>query len=457
VKKLLSIFIAIIAILAFTVPAMAATVDTNVTVGTNSTAPYMILSTMTPDDSVATGVQVDPEFAKPDVNGNFPPTSVANDGWKLVKFYVEIGHINGISNIGNVAIDVNYPASFNDQDAALFAARANTLKFEINAKRDATSSTGWSSTIVYPYPEVYPATSSTGTTTPAVIPAMSVRELIYNTPSGTNYDMVDVNANNTLGDTPDKNWQSFLPYWGTDRINYAPNYDASLAFDKFQLGQALVLEIDGWMWFHQPGVKYSVEAKAWTADGSTSPVLGDGGKFLNYNRVVGLYTDFSTVNYLNVSVGNTSYAEGDRWLSTPNLTTVWNNGNAGAQVLVSSTKMVKDYTGSAADIHSSIYYNSAAKTIATFDAKLYYTNGAGSILQLGDIDYFADATPAVIENNNSAGEIGPIGAVLLQSCRPAKIEFSVHPELNESQEAGNYKGFLTLAVAPYTGTQLPTP
>jgi len=448
VKKLILTILAVIAILAMSAPAMADTVDTQVQVGQDGTAPYMIAVTMTPDNTVATGVQVDPEFAIPNAGGTFTGLNAASDGWKLVKFYVEVGHQNGISNIDNVAIDVLYPASFNAEDAALFGARAGLLKFEINVNR--VSESGWTSQITYPYPGTYPDSTN------ATVPALAVRELVYNTPS----DIVDVNADNVLGNDSDKNWHDFLTYWGTDRINYGSGFDAVTAFDKYQFNpsQALVLEICGWMWFHQPGVKYTVEAKAATLAGATSPVLNDGGKFLNYNRVVGLYTDFDTVNYGSVNVGGVSWAAGDRFLTTPTQTTVWNNGNASAQLLVSSTKMVKhiagdtgwDWAAGATNIQNSLYYNSAAKTVVTFDAELYYANGAGQTIQYGTIVYLADTPATVITVNGT-------NPVLLQSCRPAKIQFSVHPELGEGQEAGAYSGFLTVSVAPYTGTQLPTP
>jgi hypothetical protein len=271
------------------------------------------------------------------------------------------------------------------------------------------------------------------------------RELVY----GESSDMVDVNCDHNLGNDNDKTWGDFLPYWGINRIKYADAYTAASAFDLYQLGQAIVLEIKGWFWFHQPGDHYTVSAKASTEGGATSPVLNGGAKFLYYNRVIGLYIDFDSVNYGPVEIGGTSWAMGDRFLTTPGLPTVWNNGNASAQVLVASTKMVKDYAGNAADIHDSIYYDSAAKTIEHFDARLYYCDGDGVVVQMGTIDYLADAAAAVITSTPNP--------VLLQACRPAKIEFSVEPELLESQEAGNYAGFLTVSVAAYTGTTPVTP
>jgi len=438
--------------MAMVVPVAAAEVTTSVTVGTNSTAPYMIASTMTPDDSPTAGVQVNPEFAIPNSGGTFTGLADASNGWRIVKFYVEVGHINGVENIDNVAIDVTYPVSFLDpSDAILFGDRAGDLKFEINAKRDGPITSGvssWTSQIVYPFPESYPDGTA------ASVPMLHVRQLVYGSTTPPNQDIVDVNADLNLDGLPDQNWHDFLTTWG-DRISYAGTYNAASAFDKYQLGQAIVLEIKGYMWFHQPGVKYTVDAKAATAGGATSDVLGDNGKFLTYNRVIGLYIDFNTVNYLDVSVGNDSWAEGDRFLNTPSLTTVWNNGNVSAQVLVDSTKMVKDFAGTTvAQLEASPYYNSAAKTIEHFDAKLYYTNGAGVVQQMGDINYLASQGPVVISNiSPTLPGFGPLGEVLLQACRPAKIEFSVHPELQEAQEAGSYKGFLTLSVEPYTGIQ----
>ena len=424
-KRLLSLVIAIIAIVAFAVPAFAA-IPADVTVGTDGTAPYMIALASTPDECVEPGVQVYPEFAKPNADGSFPPTDPCYDGWKLVKFYVEVGHTNGIQNIDNVAIDVNYPESFCPEDEALFASRAGTLKFEINVGRNGESNTGWSAQIVYPYAEVYPGNVA------ATVPALQVRELVFGSTSAETYDQVDVDADGIYDGTdspPDLTWQSFLSAWGSNVV-YGDGLNAALAFDRYQLGQALVLEISGWMWFHQPGVCYPVMAKAATLSGATSESLMN---HIDYQRVIGMYVDFDCVNYGDVNVGGDTWAMGDRYLNTPQYTTIWNNGNSSAQVSVQSTKMVKDYTGDCEAIYDSIYYGSPAKTIEHFDAKLYYTNGTGTVVQLGEIDYLADASPAVICNDGSG--TGLTGPVLLQSCRPAKIEFSVHPETGESQEA----------------------
>ncbi len=442
-KKLIAIAIALIAILAMVIPAYADTVSGGVVVGANTTPPYMIALTVTPDETAGDGVQVDPEFCKPNLDGSFPPTNIFTDGWKMVKFYVEIGHPDGVSNIDNVAIDVNYPASFADAgDTILFGARADTLKFEINVHRDGSS---WLTEVVYPYSEFYPGMVPADPLTPKT--PWLARELVYSANSSSpNYDMVDVNCDHNLGNDNDKSWEDFLPYWGTSRVKYASGYDADTAFDRYQLGEAIVLEIKGWFWFHQPGDHYNVSAKAATEGGATSPVLSGGAsKFLKYNRVIGLYLDFDAVNYGPVQVGGTSWDEGDRLLTTPDFPTVWNNGNASAEVLVASTKLVKDYDGvNPPDIHDSIYYDQDAKTIIHFDAKLYFCDGAGDVVQVGEIDYLADTDPAVITSSPNP--------VLLQACRPAKICFSVEPEAGEGQEAGNYKGFVTVSVAAYTGT-----
>jgi len=455
-RKLIIIAATIIALLAMSAPAMAA-FDTNAVVGSGvAVAPYMVLETMTPDDTIGDGVQIDPEFAIPTA-GLFTSLSAGSDGWKPVNFYVEVGYINGISNIDSVAIDVYYPGigQYDAQEAALFGNRATTLKFEINAYRDGQSETGWGASITNPYAasEVYPD----GTV--ATYPQLKVRDLVYGVTTGPHVDIVDVNADGVRDGLPDQNWHDFLTTWGTNRIKYADSFTATTAFDLYQTGQALVLEITGYMWFHQPGLHYIVSAKAAVGGAWSLPVFDaltePNNIIFNYNDVVGLYTDFNSINYGIVDVGGTGWNQGDRNLATLGLSTVWNNGNASAQLSVESTRMVKHIVGdtswnSLSTIKGGIYYTNNAKTIQHFDAQLYYCDGAGNVVQHGTIEY-ANDTPTVITN---PGETNG-NPVLLQSCRPAKIEFSVHPESGEGQESGIYSGFLTLTVNPYTGTQLP--
>jgi hypothetical protein len=410
---------------------------------------------MTPDEvdeAVKTGVQVNPEPAVPNDTGDlFPPTEASEDGWKMVNFYVELWHVNGINyeNINTVSIDVNYPSSFNEVDAPLFGDRADSLKFEIDVT--AGGEGNWSADIVYPYDEFYPDG------TQPILPSLDVRQLVYNTAS----DAVDVDADGTPDVATPWN-KSFLDTWGTDRVAYGEGYDSFNAFELYQTNQSLVLEITGWMWFHQPGVDYPVSAICATYSGATSDAVSN---VLGYERVTGLYCDFDSVQFTEVVTGGESWAPGDRCLDTLDKTTVWNNGNVGAEVGVWSTKMVKDFVGSTVEeLVAHEYYDSSSKTIETFDAKLVYCDGAGVIQQQGQILYPAEADPlalvggphpVVICNNLSDdGEVGLEGPVLLQQCRPAKIEFSVHPE--SGQLSGNYAGFLFIEVGAYTGIQLPT-
>ena len=446
-KKLIAIAIAIIAIIAMTVPAMADVPET-VTVGAGSaTAPYMIALGITPDEKAGDGVQIYPEPAQPNGSGTFTGLPDNQNGWKIVKFYVEIGHVNYASDpngsIGSVIIDVNYPNATALAGDPLYVDRAGQLKFEINAVNNGGS---WSATTTYPYTEMYPD----GTI--AVVPPVHVRQLVWSaTPSNT--DMVDWNANLTIGDDGDVNWQTFLNT--ADKVNYGDAYTNVSAFNEYHLGQALVLEIKGWFWFHQPGVDYPVKAKAQTAGGAMSSILNH---TIKYQRLPGMYIDFSSVNYGTVAINDWTRAPADNYLTTPNKTTIWNNGNADADVYVASTKMVLGYTGNSANIKDDQFYGNPNKTIESFDATLYYTNLSGTPVQIGTILYFADTNygtdPGALIQKGSVyqpEEIGPDGAVLLQSCRPAKIEFSVHPE--SGQEAGSYKGFITLTVGPYTGIQ----
>lgn len=431
------------------IPVMADTVPSDVTVGNSADPPYMYALTMTPDHTVGDGVQVNPEFAIPNDSGDlFPPTLPGEDGWRMVCFYLEIGH-QSINQIQNIIIDVNYPASFNAEDAVLFGSRANALKFEINAMKVGDSS--WAAEITYPWLEEYPDG------TDAEMPPVSVRQLVYGQPS----NWVDVNASGSQ-DAGDMPWQEFLPFWGTDRVQYAIINQAQ-AIDNFVMNppQAIVVEICAWMWYHQPGVHYTVKAKAATGTSAPSSWLtGEPNKFLNYNRVYGCYLDFDSIIYANTLAGGAGWNMfgGDRYLDTLG-TTIWNNGNVGAQVLVDSTKMVIIQTNDPNEvwdpsdnnppITSSIYYNTASKTIDTFDAELYFLDKDGGTVQYGLLDpYYASDPALVIRDANQ-------NPVYLQACRPTKIQFSVHPEVG--QEAGLYRGYLTISCAAYTGTQLPTP
>jgi hypothetical protein len=473
VKKLLAITIAIIAILSMAVPAMAVDpIDTHVTLGGGgggaNDAPYMIALGITPDEIVGDGVQVYPEPAVPNpAIPLFPPTDPNEDGWKMVCFYVEVGSSSYDQNhnsINSVIIDVYYPNAAALANYPLYIPRAELRKFEINAFR--AGGTGpWMASSTFDYSDNY----SDGTM--GVAPAVSVREL---TGPGDASDIVDVNADDILGPPPDVNWQTFLNT--ADKIVYGTadpaiplSYDETSAFQEYQDDEALVLEICGWMWFHQPGLNYRVEAKAQSDSGMGSDILVHQ---IKYQKVTGLYLDFETVNFGTVTPGVWANADGDADLRTPNRTTIWNNGNEDAQVYIDATKMVKGYntaTGTPAGIIAHTDYDNLAKTIKDFDVALYYADASGASVQVGKIVYEGVVDLAewlgpdnLIISHVPPGpyfpfvEINTTGqdtAVRLQACRPAKIVFSVEPLLGDEAAGSQYGGYVTLSVAPYAGVQ----
>lgn len=430
-KHLLSIAIAVIIILAMTVPVMAADVDSinsQGTVGGGGTAPYVIAVTMTPDDSPDAGVDVLPEPAKPE-GGAFPSSSADEDGWKMVKFYVIANHDTLLHTAINlVTIDVYYPANPSRGDR----------KFELDAIKDGDN---WTADQTYDSDSYYPSVPATAPPTLAVVPGWTVRELQYT-------DLVDVNADGILAAPPDLTVGPFLSEWGS-RVVYKSGWDAASTGAALQGDQALMLELTGYIWFHQPALTYIVDAKASTGIQSDALTME-----FDFMSLVSLYLDFDAVSYGAIDpTQERSWAPGDTDLSTANKTTIWNNGNANAQVAVSSTKMVLNWDGEG-PTSAVADYNNAAKTITDFDCALFYKKLDGTNVQVGYITFGADQAPVTIINDTNPApvqQMGEQGPVLLQSCRPAKIEFSVEP--NPGIVNGSYCGQVTIELAPYAGSQ----
>jgi hypothetical protein len=434
VKRLIGIVIAVIAILVMSVPAMALPITTSVTVGNGGLdQPVVLAMAIVPDNNSATtalgDVEVDPEAALP-VSGDFLAANMLNtpgsDGWKMVKFYVIVYHPTAFEHfINKISVDVFYPT----QDR----------KFELDATRDGTSH-NWIAGQSYNTPEYYPVVSLADTPELAVVPGWTARELLYTTNVK---DLVDVGADGSLAGDP--NVIEFLTQYGSRvKYNLSDTYATIGEIENLlNAEQAIVVELTGFIWFHQPACTYGWQAKA-SLSGTDSEVLADSFKF---NKLVGLYLDFGTVVYgpTTPNAQQADLAPADRWLSTPGATTIWDNGNTNAQVYVTSTKMVKGWNGVGAFPAD---YNEPTKTITSFDAALYYANLSGGSIQVGHINYNADESAKLIVKGSPYNpiETGQDGAVLLQACRPAKIEFSVR---TGDIWQGLYGGRITISVAEY--------
>jgi len=439
-KKILAIALAIISIVVMAIPAAADTIQTTATVGgSGGTAPYMIALFTTPDEvnGDVDGTNIYPEPAIPNsVAPLFPPNDPTKDGWKRIVFYLMADHeMLGHDAITGMTIDVWYPAS-----------AGGARKFEINALKSGTS---WTASQSGYAAATYPAAPG-GTPAAAVPPSppagWNVRELTYT-------DWVDNNADGILGNDNDKTVGPFLTAYGT-RVVYGTNpvggtpWNAVTAGARLQSDQALMLELTGWIWFHQSPLVYTVEGKA--AKGNQSPSLWNSFQFIG---VTSLYLDFSTIAYgsFNSDAG-VVVKQGDTDLGTPGAPTIWDNGNFNAQVKVSASKMVLGWTGTG-NVQDHPDYGNPSKTISKFDSILYYKDKLFNNVQVGQILFPADAALKVIDNDllQVPPELGTTGAVLLQACRPAKIEFSVEPV--SGIDNGAYRGTLTISIEPYAGAQ----
>jgi hypothetical protein len=464
VKKFIATFIAIIAILALTVPAMADT-NTGVTITSTDTPPEVVALTVVPDETPGDNVQVTPEAAIP-YNDSFVGLPDTQDGFRKIKFVVEVYRSGGPQAINDVAIDVFYPASMPDYYMPIYGDRCGDRKFEINAHRQ--SDTTWTATITYDFLSSYVYPDGT----PADMEGVVARQIIYTEPPADPTDYIDVDADCALpydgSDPEDQRVQYFLNNWQT--VSYASGWDAERCFSTFQGQQALLLEIEGWMWFHQPAVVYTAKAKSWVGS-AISNILS---KTFTYNCLLSLYVPFESITYPSLAAGESTFVSGDANLFSDPLT-IWANGNNDLEIAVSSTKMVLDYAGTPTDIHEHTDYNTPAKTIEHFDAALWYKDAEGNNVQIGYVEFLADAVDTEliryttlapgypVQKDLNGGPDGSGGylpdednPILLQACRPAKIEFSVHPEDDEwGQEPGVYAGVLCIDYEAYAGTQLP--
>jgi hypothetical protein len=393
----------------------------------------MIALWMTPDEIVTPADALNniyPEPAIPAAGGVFPnndalptPGDKTKDGWRRVNFYLMADVQSQTYNaIRGVQINVYYP-----QDDG------GALKFEIDAQ--GTPGGSWTASQSGYAAETYPGGIA------ATIPTWSVRELHY-------ADFVDVNADGYVVNDSDQTVGPFLTAWGsrvvygTDPANGNVPWTALTAGQRLQSGESLLLELQGWIWFHQDPVTYTVKGTATAGD--QSPALTN---YFNFVPTVNLYLDFDTIAYSTVAnpvtPGVKAIVQGDTNLATPGSPTIWDNGNIDAMVTVNATKMVLN--------GDPTFYNNSAKTISRFDAALYYKSEDGTNLQVGYVEYDAGTPTLIVSHNPGATtpvyEMGPTGPVLLQACRPAKIDFSVLPATG--LVPGTYRGTMTISIEAY--------
>lgn len=443
-KKLIATVIAIIAILTMTIPAMA--VNTEVTIGNGdgdpaSGGPYVVAKFETPDDinGEADGINILPEASIPPFNTD------STNGWKLVKYYLIMDDPQGDAQITGADIEVYYPDG--------------TLKYNLHVDRcrgsgpytDVFGSYYWSVS-GGPGPESYPDGSV------ANVPPQIVRELNYWPAGNWSNGIVDTNADRIIGNDTDKPVDQFLTYYGT-RVTYGNNPDLGVPFnatttaalltgrESDNTGKAIMIEVKSYIWCHQDPVWYTVSATA-IASEQSAPLTN----IFQFVPQACLYLDFDTVDFGSVTPpqppATIAYAnrDGDSFINTPTLPTVWNNGNYAGQVTVGVTKMLWDANDDG--IISGTELGEGAitgKHLDSFDISLDLIQG-GTVIQSGHLVLFSAISPQIIRDNNGY-------PVELLPCTPTQIDFSlgVPPGVNN----GDYYGTITLTIDNYVGPPFP--
>jgi hypothetical protein len=415
--------LAVVLVLSLALPVMASdtpqTVNTEAVVGGGDAPPYICAKFETPDDNSSTTdtVELIPEPPAPPL----PPAEGPNDGWKPIKFYVVLGDTNGVDDIAAVDVSVFYPDG--------------TLKFQVRAVSDGATVRTWTAT---GGPTTPPAPYNWGP------PAPTVRQLTFdNVNNDWDDGLVDMD-----GDcTPETTVPDALAAYGT-RVKYGPNpniagnpdFTMEQVIDDIKANKQIMLELVTYMWFHQDACTYKVVAQGTDMSGSTTnPGLEN---FFDYVSIVSLYIDFSTgINWGAINIGEVNYKYGDRDITTPGLPTVWNNGNDPAQLKVSATKAYL-WEGEPPVMRPE-------KWIDAFDCHLDRKHpSTGAILQEGTVVFTsADGAVLIVDGNGYP--------VLLPSCEPQQIDFSIHPPIGT--KAGTYKGTITLTIEHYTGPPIDHP
>jgi len=455
-KRVIGAVLAIIAILAMALPAAAQTsVTTTANVGgTGVGAPHMAALFLTPNDTGGAGTNVLPEPPIPNSSFPlFPPTNANSDGWKRVNIYVAADD-NAVpfnSSITGIDVTVNYPAT---------SPYAGQQKFNLTASWDGSHWVAASNygTLEHRYPKVPNSTDSTESTLGSLgtPPSWAVRQLTPATPGTT--DIVDANADGVLGNDSDARFATFLGTYGS-RVVYGTDstgatYNATNLGNDFNAGKVLVLELVGWIWYHQDPIVYTETAVAYGTGGTANPNIQN--TFL-YVPTVSMYLDFNSINFGQLPNSNIlKQVAGDNDLSTAARPTVWDNGNVNAQLSVGARALA---LGNDRTLTYGTNYN-AQKILTLFDAYLDYKNADGTVAQSGKI-YF----------NSTPDNVSPVALklittadpgtepVLLRSCYPAQFDPSVRSENSTPKVPDNgagYQGSMVLSIAQYAGTVYPT-
>ena len=278
-------------------------------------------------------------------------------GQKMVKFYIVGGDPNGVPDISAFYIKV-------------YELDGTTLKFQLDAIKPA-----WT---VIPY---------TG--------------------------MIDMDGDCT-GDTSVPDALDDLEAQGRITYSYDPvrGVDMDLDLLKYDLaeGKQMMVELVGYMDYHQPAGDYKVEAIVVDQGGKTGTLIN----FFKYISIVALKIDFSAINWGTVNVNQWNILYGDSQMGTASKPTVQNIGNDPSKLQLTATNMLGQVF---------------QKVITNFDA---YMSG-------GHVE-FPSNTPTVITDASG-------NAILLPPCTPTQIDFSVHPPTGTPEDI--YVGKMNITILHY--------
>jgi hypothetical protein len=421
-KRLIAIVIAVIAVLAMTVPAMAVTTQVNIGGTGGGNPPFVLCKFETPDEPnpIPTDdgtVDIYPEAPVP------PFDTVGTDGWKQINYYLVVDDPDNDIYITGVDIIVKYPDGSEKYNLHVTRCYPNWI-----------ISGG-------PGPETYPTTP----VTPANVPAQSVRELKYDAGTQT-WDKVDANADGDTADACDLAIPEFLTAYGS-RVTYGPNALVGGSFTRDQVvaaleerdpdntGKAIMLELVSYIWCHQQPVTYTVDAVALANE--QSEVLTN---TFNFVPQASLYLDFTDINWGNLSSPAIVLKEGDRVLGTALLPTIWNNGNFAGMVSVAGTKMLWDTNGNGViDTEELGNAGILGKYIDCFDVHMDQIVD-GATIQQGMAIFNSASGPVLITETDGT-------PVLLPPCTPTQIDFSIIAPSGLMN--GKYFGTITITIDNY--------